>query len=209
MPPSTPTPSPRHRLTLPHLIARVKAQWRWWHLWVVSLARHKAAPLWLGCVSFLESIIFPVPIDPLLVVMVYARPHRFFILATWTALTSVVGGVVGWYLGGLLGEAMVAWLGKESGFATASAQFARHGWLLILIGAFTPLPYKITVITAGIIGVGIAPLVGFSLIGRMARYGLVAAIVRYRANRVVATTLMTLLLALIASMWWWAEHAPL
>ena len=193
----------------PHLIASTKSQWRKWHLWVVSLARHKAAPLWLGCVSFLESIIFPVPIDPLLIVMVYARPHRFLILATWTALTSVVGGVVGWYLGALLGEALVAWLGKESGFATASVQFAHHGWLLILIGAFTPLPYKITVITAGIIGVGLAPLVAFSLIGRMARFGLVAAIVRYRANRLVATTLMTLLLVLIAGMWWWADHAPL
>ena len=185
-----------------------KAGWRWLHIWVVSLARRKTATIWLGILSFLESIIFPVPIDPLLAVMVFARPNRFLMLAVWTAVTSVLGGVLGWYLGAVLGEALVAWLGRESGFATASLQFARHGWLLILIGAFTPLPYKITVITAGVIGVGLAPLVVFSLIGRLARYGLVAAIVRYRANRRLATLLVTILLVLIAGLWWWVDNAP-
>lgn len=196
------------RTTPINFFTTTKAKWRWLHIWVVSLARRKTAVMWLGIISFLESIIFPLPMDPLLMVMVFARPHRFVFLAVWTAITSTLGGIVGWYLGVLLGEAYIFFLGKETGFAEATADFARHGWLLILVGAFTPLPYKITVITAGVIGVGLAPVVMFSLIGRMARFGLVAAIVRYRANRRLATLLVTILLTLFAAFWWWIENAP-
>ena len=108
-----------------------------------------------------------------------------------------------------MGEAIIYLLGRESGFAETSAYFARHGWLLILVGAFTPLPYKITVVTAGVIGVGFVPLLVMSIIGRIARFGLVAAIVRYRANTKLATLLVSILLLLVAGFWWWIDNAPI
>lgn len=171
----------------------------------MALARRKSAPYWLGMISFAESIAFPIPVDPMLIVMVLAKPERFITFAMIAALTSTLGGVVGWYLGVHIGEAMLALLsalGQQDALDSTHAAFARYGWILILIGSFTPLPYKLTVIIGGSLGVGLAPLVIASLIGRTSRFTLVAAIIRYRSDRRIATALVTALLVLIAIGWW-------
>ncbi len=171
--------------------------------WVISLGGRKSAVKWLLGLSFLESIIFPLPIDPLLAGIVMARPHQYIRLALLTGLASTLGGVVGWGIGVWLGDAVMAsgWIGKDHAYEAVVAGFAAHGWVLVLIGAFTPLPYKVMVVSAGFLGIGFIPLVSASLVGRSARFLLVAGIVRYRRDNKIAIALTTLLIALVLIFW--------
>ena len=184
------------------LTSRIKARLIRWNEATLTLARHKMATAWLAFFAFIESVFFPIPIDPMLAVMVLARPSRFVFLAGVATLFSTLGGVAGWLIGYETGLLVVEWLGKTHWVEVIRTGFARHGWLLILIGAYTPFPYKVTVIAGGFLGVGLVPLIITSLIGRGTRYLLVASIIRYRANRIALSMLVGVLLLLMAMCWW-------
>ena len=186
----------------PTLFSRLSAQMLAWNRWMLDLARRKTAVAWLALFSFIESIFCPIPVGPMLAVMVAARPNRFGFLAMITTIFSTLGGVAGWYLGHEMGLVVIEWLGKIHEFEVVRAAFATHGWMLIMMGAFTPLPYKVTVISGGFLGVGLWPLIIASLLGRGCRFMLVAAIIRTRTNRPLATALVTLLLMLVGFFWW-------
>ena len=175
--------------------------------WVIALGQRKSAVRWLLGLSFLESIIFPIPIDPLLAGIVMARPRAYMRLAVMTGVASTLGGIAGWGIGVWLGEAVMAsgWIGSEGAYIEVKEHFARHGWVLVLIGAFTPIPYKVMVVSAGFLGIGFIPLVGASLIGRTARFVLVAGIVRHRQDNKIAGVL-TLLLVVLVLVFWWMTH---
>ena len=175
--------------------------------WMVNLGRRPSAVWWLASLSFLESLIFPIPMDPLLAVLVLARPERWVRLALLTAISSVVGGVFGWWIGLTLGDAIITmgWIGEAGAYATAVEVFAKHGWLVLLIGAFTPLPYKVVVVTSGFLGFGVLPLIAASLVGRTGRFLLVAAIVRYRQETWKAGVLTALLVGLFLFFWWYIQ----
>ena len=171
--------------------------------WVIAHANKPSATRWLLGLSFAESIIFPVPIDPLLAAIVLSKPEHYIRLAVLTAITSVGGGIVGWGIGVSIGEAITqsGWLGEQGTYDTVVTAFVNHGWLVVLIGAFTPFPYKITVISAGFLGIGIVPLIVASLIGRMARFLLVAGIIRHRRDTIKAGSLLLVLLAMLVFFW--------
>ena len=171
--------------------------------WVIAHANKPSATRWLLGLSFAESIIFPVPIDPLLAAIVLSKPEHYIRLAVLTAIASVGGGIVGWGIGVSIGEAITqsGWLGEQGTYDTVVTAFVNHGWLVVLIGAFTPFPYKITVISAGFLGIGIVPLIVASLIGRMARFLLVAGIIRHRRDTIKAGSLLLVLLAMLVFFW--------
>ena len=169
---------------------------------IITLGCHRTARLWLGLVAFSESIIFPIPVDPMLAAMVLARPRQFISLAVLTTLASTLGGVVGWLIGAMLGDAAMIWLEGSKNFTQVKAAFVQHGWLFILIGAFTPLPYKIITLSSGFLGIGVAALIFASLVGRGFRFFLVAAIIRYRGDNRIAAMLSFLLVGLFISFWW-------
>ena len=176
--------------------------------WMINVGRRPAALNWLLFISFLESLVFPIPMDPLLAVVVIARPAQWVRLVLLTALTSVIGGVVGWWIGLTLGEAIIAmgWLGEEGAYATVREVFAKHGWLVLFVGAFTPFPYKIVVVSSGFLGYGLVPLVITSLVGRSLRFLLVAAIIRYRRDTRKAAVLTFVLAGLMAFFWWYIQR---
>jgi len=157
----------------------------------------------------LESVIFPVPVDPLLAACVYARSDLWVRIGLTTALWSVAGGVVGWYLGFALQDFVSDMLqllphqiaGPEK-FTAVSAAFADLGILLVLIGAFTPLPYKVIAVSAGLFGYALLPFILFSLIGRAARFLLVAGFVAYRHDFRMAVGFLSVLLILISAGVW-------
>ena len=157
----------------------------------------------------LESIVFPIPIDPLLAACVYARSDKWKTIGALTALWSVAGGVVGWYLGFAAQDFVSNMLqllphqiaGPEK-FSAVSAAFKKFGIILVLIGAFTPLPYKVIAVSAGLFGYGLMPFVLFSLIGRGLRFFLVAGLIAYRHNfRYVLCILSALLILIGTGMW--------
>ena len=171
--------------------------------WVIKLGERKSATRWLYGLSFLESIIFPVPIDPLLAGIVMARPGDYIRLALLTGLASTLGGIAGWGIGVWLGDVVMTsgWIGKDSAYEAVAAGFAAHGLVLVLIGAFTPLPYKVMVVSAGFLGIGFIPLVLASIIGRTARFLLIAGIVRHRRDNKIAGLLTALLIVLVLVFW--------
>ena len=171
--------------------------------WVIALGERKSATRWLYGLSFLESIVFPVPIDPLLAGIVMARPQDYIRLALLTGLASTLGGIAGWGIGVWLGDVVMTsgWIGKDSAYEAVAAGFAAHGWVLVLIGAFTPLPYKVMVVSAGFLGISFLPLVLASIIGRTARFMLIAGIVRHRRDNKIAGLLTILLVVLVLVFW--------
>ena len=89
--------------------------------WTLSLAEHRHALLVLALVSFLESSVFPIPPDILMIPMIIARPSRAFLIATVALVSSVLGGLLGYAIGALafdaLGEPILRALGKADSMA--------------------------------------------------------------------------------------------
>jgi len=139
--------------------------------------------------SALESIILPIPADPLLAACVYAAPKRWWQIAIWTAIYSVIGGLIGlglgWFMGDIVSDILqndkLPFLSAKK-FEAVSNGFLEHGLLIVLLGAFTPLPFKLVTITAGLFQFGIFPFIIAALIGRSIRFLLVAGLINYHRN---------------------------
>lgn len=145
-------------------------------------SRHRHAERYLAAASFAESSFFPIPPDVLLAPMTLAQPPRWFRLACVTTVASVLGGLLGYLIGYLAIEAVTPLLqriGYWGYFETAQDWFARYGFWAIFTAGFTPIPYKVFTIAAGAAHMALLPFVAGSLIGRGARFVLVAALVRF------------------------------
>ena len=133
----------------------------------------------VGFISLIESIIFPIPVDPFLAGLTLAAPKKAFKFALFCTIGSVIGGVVGWLLGYLIGPSIenillnIPWFTEEKFMAVKSA-YNENGMLIIFLGAFTPLPYKIITITSGMAGINVVGFVLMSLVGRGIRFYIVA-----------------------------------
>ena len=159
--------------------------------------------------SALESIIIPIPVDPLLVAVVLAKSGAWRRIAFTCTVASVVGGAGGWALGAFLGlhiheliSSLPVALAAPSAFAAVEAGFAEFGLILVFLGAFSPLPYKVIAVSAGIGGFGLLPFLLMSFIGRGLRFGVVAAIARHHGDAKKLIGLVSLLVALFAGAIW-------
>ena len=129
----------------------------------------------LGFVSFIESIFFPIPPDLILIPMVLSKKFNWFNLAFLTTITSVIGGIFGYYLGNLFFNEIYVYIvdyGHVNSFNIAKATFG-----------LTPIPYKIFTITAGFMSINILMFIIVSMVGRGLRFYLVAYLSnKYREN---------------------------
>ena len=145
---------------------------------VVRLSRHRHASKYLAIVSFAESSFFPVPPDVMLAPMVLGNRKRAWRLAGLTTVASVAGGIFGYFLGGF-GEWLVTIYGAQETLAQAQQWFVDYGMWIILVAGFTPVPYKIFTISAGMMGMSLGLFVLASIIGRGARFFLVAGFIYF------------------------------
>jgi membrane protein YqaA with SNARE-associated domain len=145
---------------------------------VLALAASRRAPLWLGLVSFAESSFFPVPPDALLIPMVLARPERAYRLALICTVASVTGGILGYFIGYALYDAVAAPLIHFYHYEAAAQSFVdrfqQYGLWVILIKGLTPIPYKIVTITSGLAHFNFAVFIAASVLTRGARFFLLA-----------------------------------
>lgn len=145
-------------------------------------ARHPRAPWYLGGLSFAESSFFPIPPDVMLAPMSLAQPRRAMWFGTLTTVASVVGGIFG-YLIGMFAFELVEPLLREGRyaetFALAQQWFDRWGFLAVLAAGFSPIPYKVFTITAGVLSMSFLPFVIASFIGRGMRFYLVAGLMAW------------------------------
>ncbi len=146
---------------------------------VMQWARHRHAPIYLAGLSFAESSFFPVPPDVMLAPMALAQPKRAWLYAALTTAMSVIGGMAG-YLIGWLAFDLVAPLLQSAGYWNQYLQvrdwFAHWGFWAIFVAGFSPIPYKLFTIAAGVIEMPFLPFVFASAIGRGARFFLVAGL---------------------------------
>jgi len=131
----------------------------------------------LFIVSFLESSFFPIPPDVLMIPMGITDPDRAFWYAFITTAGSVLGALLGWYIGKKVGRPILRYFIKEEKIVKVEQYFEKYGAMAILIAGFTPIPYKVFTIFSGISRVRIPTLIIWSIIGRGARFFLEAAII--------------------------------
>ncbi len=149
---------------------------------ILDYSSSRFAILWLSAISFLESIILPVPLQDLLLASMSLRNRsKAFYFAAICTIASVLGAVLGYYIG-IQAEnhilPILINLNYESKFETAQMYFQTYGIYIILIAGFSPIPYKVFTIAAGMMSMSLLPFVVFSLIARGARYFLIAFLVR-------------------------------
>lgn len=149
--------------------------------WVIGLASSPRARTWLAVLSFTESSFFPVPPDVMLAPMCLAKPARGWAYAFLCTIFSVLGGMAGYLIGKLAFDRIAPWLMSSSyadAFAHAVAAFETWGFWYILLAGFTPIPYKVFTISAGVVGMPFLAFVFGSVAGRGGRFFLVAGLIR-------------------------------
>ena len=138
--------------------------------WTLQFADSDWAIALLTLVAFSESVIFPIPPDPLLIAIGVANPGSAIWVAALVTVASVCGAFVGHLLGRRVGRPLLHRLVSESKVERAETLFNRYGAWAILVAAFTPIPYKVFTILAGMMDLPIRPFLLASLIGRGARF---------------------------------------
>lgn len=140
---------------------------------VMRWSRHRHAPRYLAGLSFAESSFFPIPPDVMLAPMALAKPSTAWRLAALTTVASVVGGIFG-YLIGMFAFDVIEPLLRDAGYypkyLQAKAWFDDWGFWAIFLAGFSPIPYKVFTVTAGVIAMAIVPFTLASLFGRGARF---------------------------------------
>ncbi|MFT6530073.1 MAG: membrane protein YqaA with SNARE-associated domain [Psychrosphaera sp.] len=153
----------------------------------ITWAKHKYASTYLALLTFCESIFFPIPPDVMLAPMVLARPHKAWWLASLTSISSVLGGIVGYLLGAYLYEPVVLpfieVMGYQSKFATITSYFNEYGVWIVFLAGFTPIPYKIFTVSAGMLSMAFFPFLIASAVGRSMRFFLVAGILYWGGEK--------------------------
>ncbi len=145
---------------------------------VMQLARQPQALNYLAVLSFLESFVLPFPPpDVMLAPMSVARPERAMRFASVTLIASVIGGMTGYMIGAFLFDQVqpfvVEW-GYQQKFDVVMNWFEIWGFWAVLIAGFSPVPYKLFTLSAGVLSLAIIPFLVASLIGRGLRFFLLA-----------------------------------
>jgi len=154
---------------------------------VMNWSRHRHAPWYLGGLSFAESSFFPIPPDVMLAPMSMAKPKNAWWYATLTTIASVLGGVLGYAIGHFAFELIEPLVGEggryAESFTAAEGWFREWGVWTVFVAGFSPIPYKIFTISAGVLHMALLPFVVASAVGRGTRFFLVAALMAWGGER--------------------------
>lgn len=151
--------------------------------WTLDLGSHRHAPAALATVSFVESSFFPIPPDVLLIPMVLAERAKAWFFAGLCTVASVLGGLLGYYIGAALFESVARPILDLYGYGTAFEQFAARynewGAWIVFIAGVTPFPYKVITIASGATGLALPTFVIASIAARGLRFFIVAGLLYY------------------------------
>ena len=152
------------------------------YLKCLKLASHKSSKFFLGIISFVESSIFPIPPDVMIIPMVIAKKTDYLKIFLIATIFSVLGGVFGYILGSIFFDMamnVIEFYGYENKIINLKNSLTQgegfFAWLGILfLAGFTPLPYKAFTIASGLIGFNLIIFVLVSLISRSLRFFIIA-----------------------------------
>lgn len=148
--------------------------------WTLQLADTRYAMWALAIVAFVESSVFPIPPDVLMIPMVLARPRRAWEIAALATVASVLGGLAGYWIGASLfesvGRPILELYGKDAYFAEFRDRYNEFGAWAVLIAGVTPFPYKVITILSGTTGLSLGVFIVASIVARGLRFFVVAAL---------------------------------
>jgi len=138
-------------------------------------------------IAFIESIFFPLPTDPFFIPYVLAQ-KKFYKLVLITSTFSVVGGGITYLLGSVFYQEISSFLFVKSPKIFSSVEdfnekFEEIGYLIILIGGFSPFPFKITCFASGVLGINFFSFMFLSFVSRFSRFILVAYFIAKYGNK--------------------------
>jgi membrane protein YqaA with SNARE-associated domain len=144
------------------------------------LAEHRHAPAWLFGVAVAEASFFPVPVEAILLPMMFAKPKRGWWYSAIATAGTVVGGALGFAIGALLyntvGQAILDFYGQGDAFQHFSELYRHWGGWIVFAGGFTPIPYKVISIASGVVRMDIWLFLAVSLVSRGMRFYIQAAL---------------------------------
>lgn len=148
----------------------------------IALAEHRHALWALAAVSFVESSVFPIPPDVLMIPMILARPRRAWLIAGVALVASVLGGLLGYAIGAFffdsIGQPILQAMGKADAMSQFNQKFNDFGFWAVLAAGVTPFPYKVITIMSGWTGMPLGTFVATSILARAIRFFILAGLLR-------------------------------
>jgi membrane protein YqaA with SNARE-associated domain len=148
--------------------------------WTLSLAVHKHALLALALISLIESSIFPIPPDILIIPMVLAARDRAWLVASVCTVASVIGGVFGYGIGFFMfdqiGKPVLEFYQYAGKFSEFQTSYNEWGAWAVFFAGITPFPYKVITILSGATGLSMPVFIVASIFARGIRFFVVAAL---------------------------------
>lgn len=156
--------------------------------WVLNWAQTKHAKTALFLIAFVESSFFPIPPDILLIAIVLSKKEEWFRAALICLLGSVIGGLLGYWIGWQLWSATSGWFFQyvfsEDVFGRVQMLYRSNDFWAVFIAGFTPIPYKVFTIAGGVAQINLPVFIGASILSRGGRFFLVAGLIRIFGPRV-------------------------
>ncbi|KPA11816.1 cytochrome B561 [Candidatus Magnetomorum sp. HK-1] len=156
--------------------------------WVLSWA-HTPYGIWaLFILAFCESSFFPIPPDVLLIALAVSIPKRSFYFALNCSIGSVLGGLLGYFIGyqfmSTAGLPILEFYGLTSKFNDIQSIYTQYDAWAIAIAGFTPIPYKVFTISAGAFKINLLVFTIASFISRSARFFIIAALIYFMGEKI-------------------------
>ena len=154
------------------------------YLKTIKLAGHKSSKFFLGIISFIESFIFPIPPDVLIIPMTIARRNEWFKIALVATIASALGACLGYFIGYVffneIGIKIFEFYGVDPSFwkSKVSSEGGTIAWITLLaIAGFTPVPFKLLTITSGFVQFNIVYFIIISILTRGSRFFIIAFLI--------------------------------
>ena len=146
--------------------------------YVLELSETKYAMATLLFVSFFGSIFFPFPTEIIMIPMILARPSKALYISSIALISSVLGGMAGYYVGAFffdtIGKSIINMLGYNEMFGEFSALYIKWGYWFVFAGGLTPFPYKVICIASGLVKMNFPLFIIASVVSRAIRYYFIA-----------------------------------
>ena len=150
----------------------------------IKLAGHKSSKIFLGVISFIESFIFPIPPDVLIIPMTIAKRHEWIKIALMATIGSVLGACLGYFIGYVffneVGLKIFEFYGVDPTFwkSKISSEGGVIAWITLLaIAGFSPVPFKLLTISSGFVQFNLAYFIIVALITRGSRFFLISFLI--------------------------------
>ena len=158
------------------------------YAWTLHWARTPKAPYALFAIAFVESSFFPIPPDVLLIAMTVADKKKWLRFASICTAASVLGALFGYLIGRgfyeTIGRPIVDIYHLEKVVELVGRKYQENAFLTVFTAAFTPIPYKVITIGAGLFRISLWTLIMASIAGRAGRFFLVAGALRIFGKKI-------------------------